>query len=376
MRTNGLEGPHNGMQISTWVLYPTLVAQFCLFLTPNLPLLISAPVTVLFICFGLGSLYYGYTTTKTDSIDTKLYQQLNNRPHPRAEAKEEKKRKKIAKQLANKLQDKGNNNDPEGVSVRTGGEHQNLNENEDEEEEKTKYCWVCQTNVYENSMHCKYCDKCVSTFDHHCMWLNNCIGDANYGYFYRTVWFTTLFILSHAVTLVIYLGMYFGGNARTKELSQNWLGANLPELVVGFNIGFLVLTGAAALLVMQLLFFHLGLRREGITTYGFIIRDGQRKRENWQFKQKVQSRRRVEGQRAADEGKCVEACWVRLGAKYCTLCDPIVPMVREDIARLEQQAVDHDDSSHENLAEDEKKSEQDMRPTSSGNMTIKTEGTR
>ena len=54
------------------------------------------------------SMYYGYTTTKTDSIDPKLHQHLYNAPHPR---------KRV-----------------------------DANGDSDEEGEKTKYCWVCQTD--------------------------------------------------------------------------------------------------------------------------------------------------------------------------------------------------------------------------------------
>mmetsp|Transcript_9931 Transcript_9931/g.12506 ORF Transcript_9931/g.12506 Transcript_9931/m.12506 type:complete len:340 (+) Transcript_9931:151-1170(+) len=338
MRTNGLQKPYNGMQITTWILFPVLIAQFCLFLSPNLPIAISIPATLLFLAFGAMSLYYGYTTTKTDSIDPKLHQHLYNTPHPC---------RKVS----------GDDND--------------------EDREKTKYCWVCQTNVYENSMHCKYCDKCVATFDHHCMWLNNCVGEYNYSFFYKTVWSTFLFIASHIISLIIYLSLYFGGHVKTKDLSGSWLGAEVPEIIVGFNIGFLVLTASAGVLVLQLLFFHISLRREGITTYQFIIRDGQNKRDKWHLMQKVKQRRGVEVKRAQNDGKCVTACWIGLGAKYCKLCDPIIPMVKEEMAEL-QSNID-EDSSSVNVAEDEKKSDREdsdqLRPTSSGNSTLNTDVT-
>lgn len=321
MRTSGLQKPYNGMQMTTWILFPVLIVQFCLFLTPTLPLPISIPFTILFLSMGMASLYFGYTTTKTDSIDTMLYQHLNGRAHSRA-AKEK----------------------------RAPGE---------ENESKTKYCWVCQTNVYESSMHCKYCDKCVSTFDHHCMWLNNCIGDANYGYFYKTVWFVFLFIASHATALIIYLSLYFGGHEKTTELSRSLFGDNFKIIIVGINIGFLVLTGFAGILVIQLLWFHMSLRRQGITTYQFIIRDGQEKREHWNLMQKVNLKRKEEMKKAKEEGKCITACWVGLGAKYCKVCDPIIPMVKKEMDAEGGENVD-ENSSDENLAEDEKKSEKDI----------------
>ncbi len=209
------------------------------------------------------------------------------------------------------------------------------------------------------------------------MWLNNCVGEYNYGFFYKTVWSVFLFIASHIIALVIYVSLYFGGHEETRTRSASWLGAGAPEIIVGFNIGFLVLTASAGILVMQLLFFHLSLRREGITTYQYIIRDGQRKREKWHLMQKVKQRRGQEVQKAQNEGKCVTACWLSLGAQYCKGCDPIIPMVKEEMEALENN-ID-DDSSSANVAEDEKKSERDdsdqMRPTSSGNSTLNTDVT-
>ena len=410
MRTNGFQTPRNGMQVTTWVLFPVLTIQFCLFLTPNLPPPISIPITILFLLSGVSGVYYGYITTKTDSIDTKLYQHLNNRPHPHVNSITKRKMKLALEKKERETEAAGvtnQNQSPSKLKTAVGGlisivrkgntqesievqqsdtesqndEAQGLNGdgNEDENEEAllpTKYCWVCQTNVYDTSMHCKYCDKCVSTFDHHCMWLNNCIGDANYGYFYKTVWSVFLFNFFHVTAQVIYLALYFSGHTETKALTIAWFNAGMPEVIIGFNIGFLVLTGSAGLLVMQLLWFHYCLRRERITTYQYIIRDGQRKREKLQLMQKVKTKRKVEVQRASDGGKCVQACWLSLGAKYCTLCDPIIPMVKDEMAALEEES-DNDDSSGSNLAEDEKKSEtaEEMRPSSSGNGTTKTDAT-
>ena len=251
----------------------------------------------------------------------------------------------------------------DGVEVHrnTVGGGEELEEGFKEEvEEKTKYCWVCQTNVYEVSMHCKYCDKCVSTFDHHCMWLNNCIGDANYEYFFKTVWFLFLFSTVHVVSLIIQLSMYFGGHEGTKTLANNWLQAGVPEVVLGFNIGFLVLTLSIAVLVVQLLTFHIGLRREKITTYQFIIRDGQKKRDDWHVQQKVKQKRGQVVKTLKEDGKWVEANWTKFGAKICTPCDPIVPMVKKEMEVLkaaEEGDGDNESSSGGSPGEDEKKSE-------------------
>lgn len=370
MRTNGFQNPTNGMQVTTWILFPFLFAHFFLFLTPTLPIYISIPATIFFAVSGLLGLYFGYITTKTDPIDTKLYYHLHGQKHPlvlkkeKAEDKKKLKRKKSDKQPSSLIAVVGSTSTDEGgiEAKKPHSEESGLNE----VEEKTKYCWVCQTDVFENSMHCKYCNKCVGTFDHHCMWLNNCIGEANYKYFFRTVVFLFLFSMVHAGSLIFYLSMYFGGHEATRTLSNNWLNSGVPEIVVGFNIGFLVLTFAIAVLVVQLLTFHMNLRRESITTYQYIIRDGQQKREEWHVDQKVKQKRGQVVKTLTQDGRWIQAYWLKLGAKVCTPCDPIKPMVKKEIeeaaaaaASAEEGEVDNEDSSGGSPREDEKKSERD-----------------
>ncbi len=345
MRSNGFESPYNGMQITTWILFPILFVQFFLFITTTLPIAISIPATVLFTGFGILGSYFGYVTSKTDPIDTKLYEHINGRPHPRALEQ----KSKISQR---------------GISIISNGEDGDDVENSKKEEQKTKYCWVCQTDVYENSMHCKYCNKCVGTFDHHCMWLNNCIGDANYHLFFRTVCCVLLFSSTHVVALIIHLSLYFGGHESTRTLSNTWLNAGVPEIVVGFNIGFLVLTVCTVILVGQLFTFHINLRREKITTYQFIIRDGQKKREEWHLHQKVEQRRGQVIKNLNDQGKGCEAAWMKImGKSICVRCDPIVPIVKKEI-QAAATADEHDDEENESSSggspgEDEKKSERD-----------------
>lgn len=365
MRTNGFESPTNGMQVTTWILFPFLFTHFFMFLTPTLPAYISIPATIFFATFGILGLYFGYITTKTDPIDTKLYHHLHGKQHPLVFEREKKaalqkrRRKKTEQQPSSLIAVVGSTSTDEDA-VEVHKPKQEEEEGLNSEAEKSKYCWVCQTDVYENSMHCKYCNKCVGKFDHHCMWLNNCIGEANYSYFFKTVVFLFLFSLVHAGSLIIYLAMYFGGNATTKTLSNNWLKSGVPEVVVGFNIGFLVLTLAIAVLVVQLLTFHLNLRREGITTYTYIIRDGQQKRDEWHVDQKVKQKRGQVVKTLTQDGKWVQAYWLKFGAKVCAPCDPIKPMVKKELqaaAVAEEGEVDNEESSGDSLREDEKKSE-------------------
>ncbi len=204
------------------------------------------------------------------------------------------------------------------------------------EEADIKYCWVCQTNVHTESMHCKYCDKCVSKFDHHCMWLNTCIGSANYKTFFNTVIWTFTFVTLHVGTLIIYLALYFMENKAVRSLAASWCGgANAGLILVGFNIGFLVFTSFCAFMVLQLLVFHMGLRREQITTYQYIIRDSAKKRERMMLSHKVRQRRVQELQ---NTGNGLEAICLRAGAMRCfETCDPVRRLVLSEVEQSQDE---------------------------------------
>lgn len=301
MRRNGFQRPFNGMQITTWILLPLLLTHFFMFLTPTLPKDLSTPLTIAFGVSSLLAIIFGGVTTKTDSMDHKLYLHLNGSPHPKAKP---------------------------------------------DSEEETKYCWVCQTDVCHHSMHCKYCDKCVSNFDHHCMWLNTCIGAANYKTFFQTVLWTLIFVLIHVAAICLQLGLYFVGNEEVKSLANSWFdGAGAGIILVGFNIAFLVFTAFTAFMVLQLLVFHLGLMRQGITTYQYILKDTAKKREKMRFINQVREKRAEELQVA---GNGMEAFILRMGATPCCIpCDPIRKLVKQEMEQAEDNASKgNDDHSY------------------------------
>lgn len=306
MRTNGFQRPLNGMQIATWILLPVLMSQYLIFLAPTLPMAIAIPLTLAFLVTGILSTYQGYITTKTDPIDHLLYHHLRGSSHP---------------------------------STTENASSQGQEDGGDD----TKYCWICQTQVHKHSMHCKYCDKCVSNFDHHCMWLNTCVGSANYDNFFKTVIWTFCFISIHVASLIVHLSLYFLENARVRSLASSWFGnADANIILVGFNIGFLVFTVFCAFMVLQLLVFHLGLKREKITTYQFIIRDSARKREKMLLSNRIRQKRVEELEKA---GNNFEAFCLKAGAlKCCKPCDPV--------RRLVLQEMDQVDTNEENGNDD------------------------
>jgi hypothetical protein len=310
MRKNGFESPYNGMQITTWIIFPVLLAHFLIFLTPTLPAAISIPLTIVYLIAAILAGYYGYVTTKTDSMDHKLHQHLYGSPHPDADT------------------------DPASPP-----------------ESETKYCWVCQTNVYPQSMHCKYCDKCVSNFDHHCMWLNTCVGSANYKSFFQTVVWTFLFILLHVISIIVHLSLYFIEYDKVKSLAGSWFGgAGANIILVGFNIGFLVFTAFCAFMVLQLFVFHLGLKRENITTYQYILRDTAKKRERMRLSNMVMQRRVEELEKA---GNSMEALCLKAGALQCCMpCDPVRRLVLQELDQAAENEENGNDDRSYSVADD------------------------
>jgi palmitoyltransferase ZDHHC1/11 len=132
-RVNGLAPPYTAAQISTWIFLPLLVLEFCLFVSPILPLAASIPCTLAFGGFAALATYFGYMAMKVDPKDPRLSSSSNGENGSEV--------------------DSNNNNTPVVVNP----------------EEPTKQCWICDVQVGEKSMHCKFCNKCVDHFDHHCM---------------------------------------------------------------------------------------------------------------------------------------------------------------------------------------------------------------
>jgi len=333
MRTNGFEAPHNAMQISTWIILPILIFHFALFVTPTLPYCLSIPFSILFYTLAGASAYYTYVTTKTDSMDERLYEHLRGKPHPNVLKRKEKKDKQLADDANAK---KNTSVEPSGAtSVESTGVDDTKDEDKDEEEqdEEVKYCWVCQTEVHVHSMHCKYCDKCVSHFDHHCMWLNTCIGEANYGTFLRSVWCLTLLNIVHLLALILYYIGYFTNSWNIRERSE-YMKEGSPEIIMGINLGVGAFVFAVVAMVVQLLMFHQALIRDGLTTYQFIMKDSQLKRDKMVYNTRLKERRNLELSKIqAEKGSSVRKTLIKIGGmKLCRPCDPIRKMLVEEKA--------------------------------------------
>ena len=289
-RKNGLERPFSNMQMSTWVLLPALMVHYGLFCAPVLPLLAALVTSAIFYGFCAAGAYSAYKAMSIDPMDNRLAAHLAKRA--------------------------------------TGQEERQTYEDHDHHDHDTKYCWVCETSVAKDSMHCKYCNKCIEKFDHHCQWLNTCVGKHNYSYFYATLWAITGLLFAHmCVMIAIVIDIFTDGN--TRDEANMWLStdAGLSLLVAIANIAFVILDGVAFGLVIQLLLFHMMLRRRGLTTYQFILEDNERKREANKVSTAREAKRVVNVQQAMRNGDTCTAYRLRIGGFCrkikCVYCDPL-----------------------------------------------------
>ncbi|KAL3811548.1 hypothetical protein ACHAXA_000586 [Cyclostephanos tholiformis] len=306
MRTNGFQRPFNSMQIGTWVLLPVLLIQFLLFATPVLPLAASIPCTISVVICGASTAYFTFWCCKIDPIDERL------RCH-----------------LARQHQENDGANDTD-ISCSNG----DVQANDD-----TKFCWICGIDVHESSMHCKFCNKCVVNFDHHCHWLNTCVGATNYNHFFLAVGATLSMVIVRGGVLaglvisffVQYTQVINGGESGGPAIDRfdDWFGANNGLVVALVNAIFLSVDIVCFVLLLQLFSFHVRLRHEGITTYTYIVRAGQKKREKMKNKMELHHRRIAAMRKAEREGKLIRKWRLSAaGCRYvgeiaCLPCDPL-----------------------------------------------------
>lgn len=301
MRNHGFQSPYNPMQVCTWIMLPLLIAQFGAFITPVYPIIPSTIISIIYIICALLSTYFGYKCCITDPVD----QRIMNEPGPHSHAS----------------------------PTSTGS-------NPD-----TKFCWVCEARVGTLSMHCKFCNKCVDHFDHHCQWLNTCVGASNYQYFFRAVYSTFFFVFVHFIASAFVIVAYFlridldeegesEGLWGFKKRADSLYG--LAEGAVIYTIiGFGVITLASSLLVGQLWFFHINLKKEKITTYAYIVRDNARRREKDRKLLSIRRERIREKARAKREGRTYDHFRLTVG-EYVRGCDPYCCITCDPLSDLEK----------------------------------------
>ena len=157
--------------------------------------------------------------------------------------------------------------------------------------------------------------------------LNTCVGKSNYHYFLLTMVFITAMLIVHCtVQIALIIDIFLKGASENE--ADEWFDSGAAMVVAGIMIGFVAFDGIALSLILQLLHFHMLLRREGLTTYKYILRESQRKREQASKDEERKNQRMVAMGKANDEGNTFLALRLRYG-EMCKCCDPLPPLEEE-----------------------------------------------
>ena len=162
------------------------------------------------------------------------------------------------------------------------------------------------------------------------MWLNTCIGKENYEYFFRLM--VALFALNFcqlSIHAVLVVDSFTSGPTNDRQE-----GSFIPVKVSNALLIFFACFNAVTIfLIGQLLWFHIGLRQEQLTTYQYIIQDHKKKREEQRRLDELEQRRIHLMSQAFQDGKSCYAYQLRLGRicrKTCgktgslaECCDPL-----------------------------------------------------
>lgn len=289
----------------------------------------SIPCTIVVFFSGASTAYFGYHSCKIDPIDDRLRRHLSQQ---------------------NGESETGNIN----------GESRPVERRDDAG--TSKYCWICETDVHESSLHCKFCNKCVENFDHHCHWLNTCVGKANYIFFFRTLGSVLSMVFVRGSVLAGLVISYFvqyaqetsvvGSGGATLDRSNMWFGADAGLAVASVNAIFLVVDLTCIVLLVQLFALHVKLRHDGMTTYTYIVKTQQRKREAGKRKIELERQRKAALQRSEREGKCVVTWRLRaagcpyVGEVICSPCDPLKPEKNHEDQQNQQSCANGTHSSN------------------------------
>jgi hypothetical protein len=161
--------------------------------------------------------------------------------------------------------------------------------------------------------------------------LNTCIGQANYQSFFRTMVYIFGMELAHfIIQIALIIDIFIGGP--TKDRADDWFHAGTNEVVIAVLIFFLVFNSVSVFLIGQLLWFHSGLQRENLTTYKYIVRDHQRKRDKMRLEGEIMQLRHTEMAKAKQQGKKLTVFRLEMGDRCrqygFVSCDPLnVPKV-------------------------------------------------
>jgi hypothetical protein len=141
------------------------------------------------------------------------------------------------------------------------------------------------------------------------------------------------FLVVHVVVqVVLIIDMYINTSGSTDELSQEWFGVGeSAKLGLAIGMGIFCLADVIALsLMLQLWMFHLRLQREGLSTYKFIVKDNQRRREARAKSEDLKRKRTSAMAKALAEKRKADYFRLKFGgalSQTCGFrcCDPLQP---------------------------------------------------
>lgn len=226
MRKNGFELPFHPLQVVSWVVFGTDVFVFLIF---ALPLIETRAARILvglvFVASVACLVYMAYKATSCDASDKHILQQESDLPGKDTDA--------------------------------------NL-----------AFCTMCNSSVHQRSKHCRSCNKCIHVFDHHCMWLNNCVGEYNYRFFAGSIGSVAV-MTGTCLACCIYLVVDLYVNCESFEErmhDSHTFGPGAPhEVAAGLLIALIIVNFPLFTLDMQLVFLHVFLTSQQLTTYEYIM---------------------------------------------------------------------------------------------------------
>jgi DHHC palmitoyltransferase len=144
--------------------------------------------------------------------------------------------------------------------------------------------------------------------------LNTCVGDKNYRDFFRVMLSIFCMLIMH-LSVATYLCVDLFLKGPTYDRANDVFGDDSSDDVddddkdvTVYVITALLLFGmlfdvVSLILLSQLIHFHIGLQRDKISTYQYIVRDHQRRRDKTKLENELQSQRVVQLQKYRAENK-------------------------------------------------------------------------
>ncbi|KAL7983346.1 hypothetical protein Chor_000222 [Crotalus horridus] len=118
-----------------------------------------------------------------------------------------------------------------------------------------RYCDRCQLIKPDRCHHCSACDLCILKMDHHCPWVNNCVGFSNYKFFLLFLFYSLLYCLFVAATVLQYF-IKFWTLCRRKS-AENCPKNELPDTRAKFHVLFLFFVAAMFFIsILSLFSYH------------------------------------------------------------------------------------------------------------------------